>query len=92
MKVLVENAWSLAYYALWAWGLDSTESVRAVSMAKAYCGPTIVRSAEMALQVFGGIGYTWETDIHLYLKRALVSASSYGDPDFHRERLCSVLD
>lgn len=91
MKVLLENAWSVAYYALWSCAAGRPDARRAVSMAKAYCGPAMVRLCEMAIQVHGGIGYTWECDVHLYLKRALCSAARFGHADLHRERVLTEL-
>jgi alkylation response protein AidB-like acyl-CoA dehydrogenase len=40
--------------------------------------------------VFGGIGYTWEHDLHLYLRRLTADASLYGEPAWHRERVCRI--
>ncbi len=44
-----------------------------------------------ALQVHGGIGFTWEHDLHLFLKRAQLDQLTFGDAAFHRERLASRL-
>ena len=44
-----------------------------------------------ALQVHGGIGFTWEHDLHLFLKRAQLDQLSFGDAAFHRERLAALL-
>ena len=44
-----------------------------------------------ALQVHGGIGFTWEHDLHLFLKRAQLDQLSFGDSSFHRERLAALL-
>ena len=50
-----------------------------------------VRVAESALQVHGGIGFTWEADVHLYLKRAQLDQVSFGDARGHRTRLAAIL-
>ena len=44
-----------------------------------------------ALQVHGGIGFTWEHDLHLYLKRAQLDEVTFGDAGFHRDRLVDLL-
>ena len=46
--------------------------------------------AQQCLQVHGGIGYTWEHDLHLLLRRIQSNASLYGDPTWHRERICRL--
>ena len=63
----------------------------AVSVAKAYAGDACVTIVEDCLQVHGGIGFTWDHDIHLYLRRAKVNQVVYGSPSWHREQLCSIL-
>ncbi len=59
----------------------------AVSMAKSYVGPAAVDIAGAAMQLHGGIGYTWESGIHAYLKRAALNRSLFGSPRAHRRRL-----
>jgi alkylation response protein AidB-like acyl-CoA dehydrogenase len=56
-----------------------------VSMAKAYVGDASAELAQSCFQVFGGIGFTWEHDNHLYLRRLTADTSMYGDPAWHRE-------
>ena len=48
---------------------------------------TAVDVAGKAMQLHGGIGYTWESGLHVYLKRAMLNRSLYGSPAFHRKRL-----
>jgi alkylation response protein AidB-like acyl-CoA dehydrogenase len=62
----------------------------AASIAKAFVGDAAVELAQNCFQVFGGIGYTWEHDQHLYLRRLTTDASFLGGPSFHRERLCRL--
>ena len=50
-----------------------------------------MRVAESALQVHGGIGFTWEADVHLYLKRVQLDQVSFGDARHHRTRLATIL-
>lgn len=59
----------------------------AVSMAKAHAGAATVEVVGTALQLHGGIGYTWESGVHVYLKRATLDRSLFGSPAAHRRRL-----
>ncbi len=91
MKVAVENAKSLVYYAAWALDGAEPDARRAAAMAKAYaseCCPTVVADA---IQVHGGVGFTWEHDLHLYLKRAKADEVTYGDATENRELVASLL-
>lgn len=60
---------------------------RAVSMAKAYATEAAVEVAGKAMQLHGGIGYTWESGVHVYLKRAALNRSLFGSPAEHRGRI-----
>jgi alkylation response protein AidB-like acyl-CoA dehydrogenase len=60
------------------------------SMAAAYVGDVSNEVAQECLQVHGGIGYTWEHDLHLYLRRVRSNAALYGTPSWHRERVCAL--
>ncbi|MGV0779144.1 acyl-CoA dehydrogenase family protein [Mycolicibacterium sp. XJ775] len=60
---------------------------RAVSMAKAYTTEAAVEVAGKAMQLHGGIGYTWESRVHVYLKRAALNRSLYGSPAEHRAKV-----
>lgn len=62
----------------------ATPGPRAVSMAKAYVTEAAVEVAGKAMQLHGGIGYTWESGVHVYLKRAALNRSLYGSPAEHR--------
>jgi alkylation response protein AidB-like acyl-CoA dehydrogenase len=59
-------------------------------MAKAYIGDVAIDVAQESLQIHGGIGYTWEHDLHLFMRRASVNSVLYGSPAWHRERVCAV--
>lgn len=59
-----------------------------VSMVAAYVGDTADRLAQVALQIHGGIGYTWEHDLHLLMRRVRANTALYGEPSWHRERVC----
>ncbi len=64
---------------------DALEIAR---MAKAWVGDTGIDIAQGCFQVFGGIGYTWEHDSHLFLRRITMNNLLYGQPDCHREQIC----
>lgn len=63
----------------------------AASMAKAYCSETYFYNAGNGLQMFGGVGFTWEYDVHLFFKRAKSSETLLGDGAWHRERIAKGL-
>ena len=56
-------------------------------MAKAYTSDAGMRVTDAAIQVHGGIGFTWEHDLHFFLKRATGDAAMFGDPKWHREHV-----
>jgi len=81
-----------AYYGLWAAdGADPSELHRAATMAKAYCGDAFFRVGASTIQVFGGIGYTWEHDAHLFYKRLLTLQQAYGTSSDHLEALAGLI-
>jgi len=61
-----------------------------VSIAKAYAGDAGANVAQMCLQAHGGIGFTWEHDLHFYLRRLEADRALHGDPVWHRERICRI--
>ena len=69
MMVQVENARSLTYYAAWTVDENVAEASQAVPMAKAYCSDMCKTVTSEAIQVHGGIGFTWEHDMHLFYRR-----------------------
>ncbi len=92
MLVEVENAKSLTYYAAWAVDENVPEAPLAASMAKAYVSDTFRKAAGTGIQLHGGIGFTWEHDLHLYFKRAKSSEFSFGDSTWHRERVAQLIN
>ena len=66
---------------------DGGDARTAASMAKSYAGAVAVDVAGKAMQLHGGIGYTWESGIHVYLKRALLNRALFGSPAEHRRQL-----
>ena len=91
MVVDVEAMRSAVYHAAWALGAGGPEAAETAAVAKIWCSDAGVRVAESALQVHGGIGFTWEADVHLYLKRVQLDSVSFGDARHHRTRLAAIL-
>ncbi|HET6663448.1 MAG TPA: acyl-CoA dehydrogenase family protein [Acidimicrobiales bacterium] len=94
MLVDVEGMRSAVYWAAWTVGnVDAVDDERAIaaSTAKSWCSDAASRVLASALQVHGGIGFTWEHDLHLYLKRAHLDAVAFGDATHHRARLARLL-
>jgi alkylation response protein AidB-like acyl-CoA dehydrogenase len=91
MLVDVEGMRSTSYWAAWCIGADDPEASIAASTAKVWCADASKRVMASALQVHGGIGFTWEHDLHLFLKRAQLDQVTFGDAAFHRDRLAGLL-
>ena len=92
MLVLSESGRSATYYAAWAVDADAPDRSLASSMAKAYVSDAYRKVAGDGIQVHGGIGFTWEHDMHLYFKRAKASEVTLGDATYHRELVAQALD
>jgi alkylation response protein AidB-like acyl-CoA dehydrogenase len=92
MLVLSESGRSATYYAAWAVEADAPDRALASSMAKAYVSDAYRKVAGDGIQVHGGIGFTWEHDMHLYFKRAKASEVTLGDATYHRELVAQSLD
>ena len=91
MLVDVEGMRSAAYYAAWAVGAGDPDASAAASAAKVWCSDAARRVMASGLQVHGGIGFTWEHDLHLFLKRSQLDQVSFGDATYHRERIARIL-
>jgi alkylation response protein AidB-like acyl-CoA dehydrogenase len=91
MLVEVENAKSLTYYAAWAFDEHEADASLAVSMAKAYASDASRKVSNAGIQLHGGIGMTWEHDLHLYMKRAKANEVAFGDATWHRERVAQLI-
>lgn len=91
MMVAVENARSLTYYAAWTVDERVPEAATAVPMAKAYASDMGKNVTSEAIQVHGGIGFTWEHDMHLYHRRALAGEANLGNAPIHRETVAKSL-
>ena len=87
MLVAVEFAKSAAYAACFTAAEGSDEIEESAALAKAYCSETYFRAAADAIQIHGGMGFTWEHPIHLYFKRAKSSATLFGSAAHHRDVL-----
>ena len=91
MKVALENARSLVYYAAWALETRAADAPLAAAMAKAYSSDACTKVAADAIQVHGGIGFTWEHDLQLYFKRIKSNELTYGDASANREHIADLL-
>jgi len=91
MLVDVEGMRSSAYFAAWSVGAGDPDARAAASAAKVWCSDASTRVMAGGLQVHGGIGFTWEHDLHLYVKRAQLDQLRFGDATVHRERLARIL-
>ncbi len=91
MLVDVEGVRSATWYAAWAISAGDPDASAAASTAKAWSSDAARRVMASGLQVHGGIGFTWEHDLHLYLKRSQFDRVSYGDAAYHRARLAGLL-
>jgi alkylation response protein AidB-like acyl-CoA dehydrogenase len=88
----LELARAGAYYALWACdAAGPAERHRAATMAKAYCGDVLWRIGAGAIQVLGGVGFTWEHDAHLFYKRLLSLQQDLGSPGHHLDELAAII-
>ena len=90
MLLEVENAHSAVYYAAWALDAGAEDAAMAASICKSYVSDAARKVCGEAIQVHGGIGFTWEYDLHLYFKRAKALEAQYGDADYHRELIAQA--
>jgi alkylation response protein AidB-like acyl-CoA dehydrogenase len=88
----IEPARSLVWYAAYAQDREPARAAFAASMAKARLSDVYARSSNRAVQIHGGIGFTWEHDMHLWFKRAKWNEAAFGDATYHRERLARLAD
>jgi alkylation response protein AidB-like acyl-CoA dehydrogenase len=91
MLVDVEGMRSTVYWAAWCIGARDGDASIAASTAKTWCSDASKRVMASGLQVHGGIGFTWEHDLHFFLKRAQLDQLLFGDATFHRERLAALV-
>jgi alkylation response protein AidB-like acyl-CoA dehydrogenase len=91
MLLETENARSAVYGAAWAADAEPESLPKAASMAKAYASDAGWRVPDASIQVHGGIGFTWEHDLHFFLKRGRANAAIFGDAKWHRERVADAV-
>src|SRR5438105_10460 len=91
MLLEVESLRSAVYYAAWALERDHPDASLAASMAKAYASDAYRKVAASGIQIHGGVGVTWEADLHLYFKRAKPSEVAFGDASWHPARMAGIL-
>ena len=91
MMLLVEASRSAAYYAAAAIDGDGSERAEACAVARSYVSDAFRQVAGDAIQLHGGIGFTWEHHAHLYFKRARATANWLGTPDRHRAVLADII-
>jgi len=88
----IELGRAVGYYAAWACDRASpVERHRAATMARAFAADDFYRVSANAIQIFGGIGFTWEHDIHLYYKRLLTLSLFGGSASDHRAELAAIV-
>ena len=85
MLLEAENAHAAVYYAAWALTAGAEDAAVASSICKSYVNEAARKVCGDSIQVHGGIGFTWEYDLHLYMKRAKALEPLYGDTEYHRE-------
>jgi alkylation response protein AidB-like acyl-CoA dehydrogenase len=91
MYLETESSRSAVYYAGWALEENAPDASTAVSIAKMYASDAARTVGNRGIQIHGGMGFTWENDLHLYYRRAKASENAFGDATFHRERIASLV-
>jgi alkylation response protein AidB-like acyl-CoA dehydrogenase len=86
----VEPARAMLWYAAYALDTGAADASRTAAMAKARLCDIYRRGSDRAVLMHGGIGFTWEHDMHLWFKRARFNESYFGSPAFHRERVAAL--
>jgi alkylation response protein AidB-like acyl-CoA dehydrogenase len=91
MYLETESSRSAVYYAGWALEENAPDAPVAVSIAKMYASDAGRTVGNRGIQIHGGMGFTWENDLHLYYRRAKATENTFGDATFHRERIASLI-
>jgi alkylation response protein AidB-like acyl-CoA dehydrogenase len=91
MYLETESARSAAYYAALTLQEGAADASAAVSIAKLYASDASRTVGNRGIQIHGGMGFTWENDLHLYYRRAKASETMLGDATFHREQLAKLV-
>src|SRR5208282_5702003 len=92
MLIDVEGAKSAVYYAAWAVSNAAPDAALAASVAKAASSDALRRVSADGVQLHGGIGFTWDHDMHLYFKRAKSSEFTFGDAAWNRELVARAIN
>ena len=90
MYVDIESIKSLLYYAAWCLDESPDEAPLYVSMSKAYASDAFTRIGIDGIELHGALGYTWEYDAQLYLRRSKWVKSAYGGSDHHYDRVADL--
>jgi alkylation response protein AidB-like acyl-CoA dehydrogenase len=91
MLIAVEGSRAAVAYATDVLDDPQDDPATGASVAKSYVGPSCAHACQTAVQVHGGIGFTWEHDAHLHLKRAKLDEALFGGAAWHRRRLGATL-
>lgn len=91
MLLWTESSRSAILFAAWTLDVEPKSAARAVSTAKVYTSDASREVANRGVQVHGGIGFTWEHDLHLYCKRSKASEILFGDASHHRAQLADMV-
>lgn len=91
MFLWMESTRSAVYYAAWALETRAPDASLAASIAKMYAGDAARECGNRGIQVHGGMGFTWENDLHLYYRRFKWAETAFGDSTHHRERIASMI-
>src|SRR4029077_619377 len=91
MYLETQSSRSATYYAAWALEENVPDAATSVSVAKMYASDASRTVGNRGIQVHGGMGFTWENDLHLYYRRAKASETMLGDATFHRERIAKTV-
>lgn len=90
MAVELEPSRPLVWYAAHAWDVYPERRTRAAAIAKAHVTDGAVLVARAAVEAHGGIGYTWDYPLHIFLKRAMFDRNHMGGPRLHRARMAKL--
>jgi alkylation response protein AidB-like acyl-CoA dehydrogenase len=91
MLIYTESSRSAAYFAAYSISEGTPDAVATVSVAKSYASDAYRECGNRAIQVHGGMGFTWENDCHLFYRRAKASELAFGDALYHRERIAKLI-
>jgi len=92
MYAAMEYSRSLMEWAAECVKEDDRDAPIAVAMAKSYCGDAVKFVTDAGVQLHGGIGFTWDHDMHLYFKRGRYDDTAFGDSNYHKEWIARQLE